>query len=88
VFPVEVRYTSISASYQLGGAIFGGVTPMIGVALSASYPDQWISLAIFYSVLAGFSFLGVLFLSMAGFATRTDGDTVVKAASVHAAVVQ
>ncbi len=52
VFPVEVRYSSISAAYQLGGAIFGGFTPMIGVALSSSYPGQWMPLAIFYSVLA------------------------------------
>jgi len=90
VFPVEVRYSSISASYQLGGAIFGGFTPMIGVALSASYPGQWFPLAIFYSVLAGFSFLGVLLLAMAGFATKTktDGIAVVNAAPAHAAVAR
>ncbi len=70
VFPVEVRYTSISAAYQLGGAIFGGFTPMIGVVLSSNYPGQWWPLAIFYSVLAGVSFLGVLLLSYAGFAAQ------------------
>lgn len=70
VFPVEVRYTSISAAYQLGGAIFGGFTPMIGVVLSGNYPGQWLPLAIFYSVLAGVSFLGVLLLSYAGFASK------------------
>lgn len=70
VFPVEVRYTSISAAYQLGGAIFGGFTPMIGVVLSSNYPGQWWPLAIFYSVLAGVSFLGVLLLSYAGFAAK------------------
>jgi MFS family permease len=86
VFPVEVRYSSISASYQLGGAIFGGFTPMIGVALSASYPGQWVPLAIFYSVLAGFSFLGVLLLATAGFATEESG--VANAAPAHAAVTQ
>ncbi|MEH2510421.1 MFS family permease [Nitrobacteraceae bacterium AZCC 1564] len=66
VFPVEVRYSAISASYQLGGAIFGGFTPMIGVALSANYPGQWLPLAIFYSILAGFSFLGTLLLAVSG----------------------
>lgn len=88
VFPVEVRYSSLSASYQLGGAIFGGFTPMIGVALSASYPGQWIPLAIFYSILAGFSFLGVLLLAKAGFATTTkmDGVTAVSAAPAQAVV--
>ena len=50
--PGGSRYSSMSASYQLGGAIFGGFTPMIGVALSASYPGQWVPLAIFYSILA------------------------------------
>ena len=70
VFPVEVRYTSISAAYQLGGAIFGGFTPMIGVVLSTSYPGQWLPLAIFYSVLAGVSLLGVTLLSYAGFAAK------------------
>jgi hypothetical protein len=86
VFPVEVRYSSISASYQLGGAIFGGFTPIIGVALSASYPGQWVPLAIFYSILAGLSFLGVLLLAMAGFATKTQTDdaTVANVVSVHA----
>jgi MFS family permease len=90
VFPVEVRYSSISASYQLGGAIFGGFTPMIGVALSASYPGQWVPLAIFYSVLAGFSFLGVSLLAMVGFGTKTktDGVAVVDAAPAYAAVAQ
>ncbi|WP_213775177.1 MFS transporter [Bradyrhizobium sp. dw_78] len=68
VFPVEVRYTSISAAYQLGGAIFGGFTPMIGVVLSNNYPGSWMPLAIFYSILAGISFLGVFLLSSAGFA--------------------
>jgi hypothetical protein len=60
------------------------------VALSASYPGQWVPLAIFYSVLAGFSFLGVLLLSMAGFATKTkaDGVALVSAAPAHAAVAQ
>jgi hypothetical protein len=35
---------------------------MIGVLFSNSYPGQWLPLAIFYSVLVGFSFLGVLLL--------------------------
>ena len=90
VFPVEVRYSSISASYQLSGAIFGGFTPIIGVALSASYPGQWVPLAILYSILAGVSFLGVSLLAMAGFATKTktDGVAVVNAAPAYAAVAQ
>ncbi len=72
VFPVEVRYSAISASYQLGGAIFGGFTPMIGVALAANYPGQWLPLAIFYSILAGISFLGTLLLAISGVAQVQD----------------
>jgi MFS family permease len=83
VFPVAVRYTAISAAYQVGGAIFGGFTPIIGVMLSASYPGVWMPLAIFYSILAGISFLGVLLLSHAGFAPEhgqatASTDTVAK----------
>jgi MFS family permease len=66
VFPIEVRYSAISSSYQLGGAIFGGFTPMIGVALSNDYPGRGLPLAIFYSVLAGLSFLGTLCLAVRG----------------------
>ncbi len=90
VFPVEVRYSSMSASYQLGGAIFGGFTPMIGVALSASYPNQWMPMAIFYGILAGFSFLGVLLLARAGFArtTKTDGVAVTSTRPPQVAVAR
>ena len=88
VFPVELRYSSISASYQLGGAIFGGFTPMIGVALSASYPGQWVPLAIFYSVLAAFSFIGVLLLAMAGFASEKDTAAIADVAPAQAAIAR
>jgi MFS family permease len=66
VFPVEIRYSAMSSAYQLGGAIFGGFTPMIGVMLSSAYPGQWLPLAIFYSVLAGFSLLGTALLAIRG----------------------
>jgi MFS family permease len=84
VFPVEVRYTSISAAYQLGGAIFGGFTPIIGVMLSTSYPGQWLPLAIFYSVLAGISLLGVMLLSYAGFAAKHGQPNVAPVIAVKA----
>lgn len=66
VFPVEIRYSAMSSAYQLGGAIFGGFTPMIGVMLSSAYPGHWLPLAIFYSVLAGFSLLGTVLLALRG----------------------
>lgn len=86
VFPVEVRYTSISAAYQLGGAIFGGFTPIIGVMLSTSYPGEWLPLAIFYSVLAGISLLGVVLLSYAGFAAKHGQPNVAPIISAKAVV--
>jgi MFS family permease len=78
VFGANIRYSAISASYQLGGAIFGGFTPMIGVLLSKAYPGQWVPLAMFYTILSGLSFFGVLLLARNGFglamsSTTTDG---------------
>lgn len=67
LFPPNVRYSSMSAAYQIGGAIFGGLTPMIGVLLSQRYPNEWLPLALFYSVLAGVSFTGVLLLNRFGY---------------------
>jgi hypothetical protein len=69
IFPVKVRYTAISASYQLGGAIFGGFTPIIGVLLADRFASQWLPLAIFYSILAAISFTGVFLLHRYGFGT-------------------
>jgi MFS family permease len=51
-FPVRVRYSAISLSYQLCAALAGGLTPLIGTILVHRYPGQWWPLAVFYSVLA------------------------------------
>ena len=32
-FPTSIRYTGISMAYQLSGAIFGGLTPLLGLSL-------------------------------------------------------
>jgi Na+/melibiose symporter-like transporter len=78
VFPVKVRYTAISASYQLGGAIFGGFTPIIGVLLADRFAGQWLPLAMFYSVLAALSFTGVFLLYRYGFGTSEQVKAVAK----------
>jgi hypothetical protein len=57
----------MSAAYQLGGAMFGGFTPILGVLLSERYTGEWLPLAIFYSVLAGVSFMGVVLLYRSGY---------------------
>jgi MFS family permease len=76
VFPVKIRYTAISASYQLGGAIFGGFTPIIGVLLADRFAGQWLPLAIFYSILAAVSFAGVFLLYRYGFGTSEQAMTI------------
>jgi MFS family permease len=37
LFPARVRYTGASVAFNLGGIIGGGLTPVIGAALSARY---------------------------------------------------
>ena len=59
---MNIRYTAMSVSYQLGSAIFGGFTPMIGVFLSERFHNQWIPLAVFYTCLAAVSFGAVVIL--------------------------
>jgi metabolite-proton symporter len=85
LFPVQNRYTSISVAYQLGGAIFGGFTPMIGVVLSASYPGMWLPLAIFYSALASVSLIGVSLLPYANAVTDQGPTDTVPVTHVRAA---
>ncbi|KGD94209.1 LysR family transcriptional regulator [Achromobacter sp. RTa] len=51
-FDTHVRYSGISLSYQLCGAIAGGFTPLVGTWLSHRYPGQWMPLALFYSGLS------------------------------------
>jgi MFS family permease len=59
IFPVRVRYTAISISYQVCGAVAGGLTPLIGTWLAHESGGQWMPLAIFYSVLAATSLVCV-----------------------------
>jgi MFS family permease len=61
-FPTRVRYSGISLAYQFSGATFGGLTPLIGTVLAEQFKGHWWPLAIFYTVIAGSSFLGVLAL--------------------------
>ncbi|AJZ61009.1 sugar (and other) transporter family protein [Paraburkholderia fungorum] len=55
VFPVRVRYSAISLSYQVCGAIAGGLTPLAGTWLAHQFAGQWWPLAVFYTCLAGIS---------------------------------
>jgi len=58
-FPAHLRYSGISIAYQLICAIAGGSTPIIGTLLASHYAGQWMPLAIFFSLLAALSLIGV-----------------------------
>ncbi|HKR46901.1 MAG TPA: MFS transporter, partial [Paraburkholderia sp.] len=62
VFPTRVRYSAISLSYQVCGAIAGGLTPLVGTWLAHRYVGQWWPLAVFYTCLAGVSLLCIVAL--------------------------
>jgi len=64
-FPVEIRYSGMSLSYQLCGAIFGGLTPMVGLALAEHTATRWLSLAGLFSALCVITFIGVWRLAVA-----------------------
>ena len=57
VFPARIRYSAISLSYQVCGAIAGGLTPLVGTWLAHRYAGQWWPLAVFYTCLAALSFM-------------------------------
>lgn len=60
MFATRIRYTAISMSYQLCGAIFGGITPLMGAFLMHKYHGDWWSLAVFFSALSATSLLCVV----------------------------
>lgn len=62
VFPVRMRYTALSLSYQACAAIFGSLIPMIGAYLIYEYRLNWLPLAFFYSFLALLSIISLYFL--------------------------
>jgi MFS family permease len=55
-FETRVRYSGISLSYQLCGAIAGGLTPLVGALIAHRFPGNWVPLAIFYSGLSFVTF--------------------------------
>jgi MFS family permease len=58
-FATHVRYSGISLSYQLCGAVAGGLTPLVGTWLTYHYPGQWLPLAIFYSTLSAITLVSI-----------------------------
>lgn len=63
VFPVNVRYTALSISYQGCAAIFGSIIPLIGGYIIYHYGTFWYPLALFYCVLALISIICIYILN-------------------------
>jgi hypothetical protein len=61
-FPAKVRYTSVSLPYHLGNGVFGGMMPLIGVALCASTGNIFAGLYYPIGVAAICFIFGMIFL--------------------------
>ncbi|WP_431925985.1 MFS transporter [Amycolatopsis tucumanensis] len=62
-FPVGVRYTGISFSYQLCSTVIGGTTPLLAQLFLTLGDGHWAGVAVFYLVLIGVTAGGVTVLS-------------------------
>lgn len=51
LFDANVRMTGISTGYQLGAAVFGGLTPLVSVALIEMF-GSWIAVAVVMAIIA------------------------------------
>ncbi|KAF1048462.1 MAG: Proline/betaine transporter [Herbaspirillum frisingense] len=58
-FPTRIRYTGISMAYQVSGAIFGGLTPLLGTVLAERFQGHWWPLALLFSAISLLSMLCV-----------------------------
>ncbi|PAK24651.1 hypothetical protein CJD44_21265 [Streptomyces sp. alain-838] len=61
VFPVEVRYTGLSAGYTLGTVLGGGFAPMIATYL-LDRTGHWSTIALYLSLAGVVSFVAACFL--------------------------
>ncbi|WP_322059544.1 MFS transporter [Paraburkholderia sp. J63] len=82
VFPTRVRYSAISLSYQVCGAVAGGLTPLVGTWLAHRYAGQWWPLAVFYTCLAAVSLLCIVGLD-ARRASQAHDEAAAEALSSH-----
>ncbi|CAD6558163.1 Fosfomycin resistance protein AbaF [Paraburkholderia kirstenboschensis] len=74
MFPTSVRYTGISAGYQMSGAIFGGPLPIVATVLIA-YQNGGIRLFFGYAMLIGLVSLIAIMASKPHYSlVGSDGD--------------
>jgi MFS family permease len=62
-FPVRVRYTGISVSYQLCATLIGGTTPLLAQLALNLTGGSWVGIAAFYILLIAVTLTGVLTLA-------------------------
>lgn len=62
LFPTRIRYTSMSLPYHIGNGVFGGLVPMIGVAVVAKTGNIYMGLAYPMIVAAVTAVVGGFFL--------------------------
>ncbi|GAB3555975.1 MFS transporter [Spelaeicoccus albus] len=60
MFRPQARYTSMSLSYGVGAAVWGGLSPAIASGLMAATGNFW-SVVAFFGLLAAVAFFGALF---------------------------
>lgn len=62
LFPTQIRYSGIAVSYNLGFAVFGGLTPFI--SLSLIYYTGWVTIPALYLILVSLlGFISLLLLA-------------------------
>lgn len=74
-FPTRIRYTGISMAYQLCGAIFGGLTPILGTILAENFKGQWWPLAVLFTVISLLSLVAVVLLKQGDHASHGASST-------------
>ncbi|MDG0816201.1 MFS transporter [Bdellovibrio svalbardensis] len=62
LFPVQIRYTSMSLPYHIGNGVFGGLVPFIGTALVASTGNHFAGLAYPISIAVMTFIIGTIYI--------------------------
>ncbi len=61
LFPTKIRYTSLSLPYHIGNGVFGGLVPLIGVALVAQTGNHYAGLIYPIGIALMTFFVGLFF---------------------------
>jgi hypothetical protein len=62
-------------AYQLCGAIFGGLTPILGTILAENFKGQWWPLAVLFTVISLLSLVAVVLLKQGDHASHGASST-------------